>query len=431
MKKSKFSQYDLLEIATNSKKISGLLIQELEKEGLVLKLPSGYNMFIKKDDIKDIKLIRKSKKAKQTGAVKISHSKNLPTISILHTGGTVAAKVDYRTGAVSANFSPSELLSMFPELKKIANIQSNLVFQMFSEDLEPEHWSILAKAIESEIKKGVKGIIITHGTDTMSYTSAALSFMIQDPPIPIILTGAQRSSDRASSDSALNLICSAQFIAKTNFKGIAICMHATEEDDACFIHQGTKAKKMHTSRRDSFRSINVLPIAKVHPNGDITFLRSDYNKEGKLKVNTNFENRVAIVKMRPGFNPKELNIYDNYKGLIIEGTGLGHAPINSIDKYTKHHKELLAKLAKLSKKMPIVITSQSPYGRTNLNVYSTGRDLQSAGVISGLDMLTETAYTKLGWLLGSIKDVEKVKKEMQNNYVGEIAEVIEDRAFLY
>ncbi len=431
MKKSKFSQYDLLDITTNTSKISGLLIQELEKEGIVIKLPSGYNMFVKKDDIQSIKLIKKAEKKSKMLTVSSPTIKSLPTISILHTGGTISSKVNYRTGAVYAHFSPSELLNMFPELKKIANIRSNLVFQMFSEDLEPEHWAILAKKIESEIKAGVKGIIITHGTDTMAYTSAALSFMIQNPSIPIILTGAQRSSDRASSDSAINLLCAAQFIAKSNFKGVAICMHATEQDDYCFIHQGTKAKKMHTSRRDAFRSINVLPIAKVFPSGEITFLRSDTHKEGKMKVNTNFEKKIAIVKMRPGFNPSELDPYKDYKGLIIEGTGLGHAPINSIDKYTKHHKELLEKLKKMSKKIPIVITSQSPYGKTNLNVYSTGRDLLAAGVIPGQDMLTETAYIKLGWLLANIKNPEKVKKEMQSNYVGEIADVIEDRAFLY
>ncbi len=431
MKKTRFSQYDLLEITAGNKTFTGLLVNKIEKEGIVLKLSSGYNIFVKNSDIKSIKLIKKSAAAKKSIAKKVSASSSLPTISILHTGGTVASKADYKTGAVSSRFSPSELLEMFPELRKIANIKSSLVFQMFSEDLEPEHWQILAKSIASEIKKGIKGIIITHGTDTMAYTAAALSFMIQNPPIPIILTGSQRSSDRPSTDSALNLICATQFIAKSNFKGIAICMHATEEDKACLIHQGTKAKKMHTSRRDTFRSINVLPIAEVRPNGNVVFLRSDYQRDGKLKIDTKFEKKIAIVKMRPGFNPKELSAYNNYKGLIIEGTGLGHAPINSLDKYTKHHKELLSKLSILSKKMPVIITSQSPYGRTNLNVYSTGRDLQSAGVISGLDMLTETAYVKLGWLLGNIKDVEKVKKEMQANLIGEISEVIEERAFLY
>lgn len=437
MGKSSVRVGDLVEIKTKNEVLKGILMPRPElfdKDFLILKLNNGYNVGIKRKNIKKIKRIQ-SLSAKIVSPPVIKKDPKKPTISILHTGGTVASKVDYRTGAVVSRFSPEELVEMFPELKKIANIKSQLIFQMFSEDIEPEHWGILAKKIEKEIKEKADGIIITHGTDTLGYTAAALSFMIQDSPIPIILVGAQRSSDRGSSDAATNIIAAANFITKTDFAGIVVCMHASSEDKACFIHEATKVKKMHTSRRDTFRSINVLPWAKVSYEGKIDFLRSNYPKkeDKKPKINAKFEKKVAIIKLRPGFNYKELNFYEKnkYKGLILEGTGLGHAPTNVLDKNTKQHATLLKTLEKMSKKMVIVMASQCPYGRINMNVYSSGRDLQVAGIIPSYDMLSETAYVKLGWLLGNTKKLEEVKKQMLTNITGEINKRTVDKAFLY
>lgn len=437
MAKNSVKVGDLVEIKTKNDVLKGILMPRPElfdKNFLILKLNSGYNVGIKKEDIKRIRRIQ-SLSAKTIQLPPLKRDPKKPTISILHTGGTVASKVDYRTGAVVSRFSPEELVEMFPEIKDIANIKSQLIFQMFSEDIEPEHWSILAKKIEKEIKEKVDGIIITHGTDTLGYTAAALSFMVHDPPIPIILVGAQRSSDRGSSDAAINIIAAANFITKTDFAGVAVCMHASSEDKSCFIHEATKVKKMHTSRRDTFRSINVLPWAKVSYDGKIEFLRSNYPKKEnkKVKINTKFEKKIAIVKIRPGFSHKELEFYEKnkYKGLILEGTGLGHAPTNVLDNYTKQHENILKTLQRMSKKMVIVMASQCPYGRINMNVYSSGRDLQVAGIIPAEDMLSETAYVKLGWLLGNNKKIEEVKKQMLTNITGEINKRTVDKAFLY
>jgi glutamyl-tRNA(Gln) amidotransferase subunit D len=289
--------------------------------------------------------------------------------------------------------------------------------------MEPEHWQILAKEVDKEIKEGTNGIIITHGTDTMHYTAAALSFMLQSLPIPILLVGAQRSSDRGSSDAAMNLIAAANFITKSDFSGVAICMHGTTQDKCCYIHQGNKARKLHTSRRDAFRSINVLPIAKVFTNGRIELSQTPYtkkDKKNKLKLQSKFEDKVAIIKMRPGFNLKELETYENYKGLVIEGTGLGHIPNRMVEE-----------IKKLSKKSLIVMTSQCIYGTINMNIYSTGRDLIDAGVISAENMTSETAYVKLGWALANSKSKEEAKKLFQTNITGEITERIVKEAFLF
>jgi len=431
---AKLDSGDLIEITTKDKKIKGILMPRpklLDKDTIILKLDNGYNIGINKNEIKNIKLIEKYKKTKKKTS-KISYNKNLPTISILHTGGTIASKVDYRTGGVISEFTPEEIINMFPELEKIANIKSRLVFQMFSEDFEPEHWSLLAKEIEKEIKTGVYGIIITHGTDTMHYTSAALSFMLQNLPIPILLVGAQRSSDRGSSDAGMNLICATNFIVKTDFSGAAICMHGSIEDKCCYIHQGTKVRKMHTSRRDAFRSINVLPYAKIFYDGKIEFFRKDYtrkDKKRKLNLANKFEKKVAIIKIRPGFDYKEIEAYKNYKGIVLEGTGLGHAPVTFLDEYTKNHKKLVELIKNLSKKIPIIMTSQCIYGRVNMNVYSTGRGLLAAGVIPAEDMMPEVAYIKLGWLLAN--KPEEVKKLFKENLVGEITERIDEKAFPY
>ncbi|MEW6063119.1 MAG: Glu-tRNA(Gln) amidotransferase subunit GatD [Nanoarchaeota archaeon] len=423
--KETIKEGDLIEVLSDLGTTKGILMPSQDPNILILKLDSGYNIAIKKDIIKKIKLLKKFVPKEKQQKPKIEFNKELPTISLLHTGGTIASKVDYRTGAVTTATTPEEILEKFPELKKIANLRSRLVFQMFSEDFEPEHWQILAREIEKELKTS-DGVIVTHGTDTMHYTSAALSFMLQDLPKPVILVGSQRSSDRGSSDAFLNLICAARFIANSNYAGVAVCMHKSMSDDYSYIHKGTKVRKLHTSRRDAFKSVNDRPIAEVSMDGKITFLSTDYPKKEnkKLQVIDKFDRKLALVKMHPGFNYKELEFYykNNYSGIVIEGTGLGHIPINTLDKFTKDHKTTLNLVKDISKKIPIVITSQCIFGRINLNVYSTGRDLISAGVISGEDMTPETAYVKLGWLLAQTKDLQKIREMMHKNIAGEITE---------
>jgi glutamyl-tRNA(Gln) amidotransferase subunit D len=412
MKKYNFKEGDLIEVTTSTEKSQGILMQS-PSQNLVIKLNNGYNLSINKNDIKSIKLLQKYKQQKEKKVSQIKFNKNLPTISILHTGGTIASKVDYKTGAVSAKFSPQDLLQIFPELQNTANIKSKLIFQIFSEDMEPKHWIILAKEILKEIKNKINGIIITHGTDTLAYTSAALSFMLQDLNIPILLVGAQRSSDRGSSDAALNLICATHFITKTNFTGVAVCMHSSIEDNYCYIHPGTKVKKLHSSRRDAFKTINDKPYAKAYPDGKIEYLR-DYPKKDsskKLDIKIGFDQKVAILKARPGLNIKELEFYEKnkYKGLILEGTGLGHLPL-----YT------LKILQRMNKKgIFLVMTPQTIFGHINLNVYSRGRELQNVGIISGEDMLAETAYVKLGWLLANYPK-NQIRKLITENLCGEI-----------
>lgn len=412
-----FKQGDLVEIKTASKILKGNLISQSE-DFVTIKFENGYNTCFNKKEINSISLIKKFSPEK-VNLEKVKKKKDLPTILIIHTGGTISSKVDYRTGAVISKFSPEELINMFPEMKSIANIESKQLFQIFSEDIESEHWQELAKEIQKNLKKEIVGIIIAHGTDTMHFTSAALSFMIQNSSIPIILVGAQRSSDRGSSDAALNLVCAAQFIIKSGFKGIGVCMHTNQEDKFCYIHPGTNVRKLHTSRRDAFKTINTSPYAKIDFNGNIDWLNKPHQKEGKLSINTNFDPKIALIKIYPGISSKILENYSHCKGIILEGTGLGHLP-----------SKLIKTLENLSKNSVIVMCSQCIFGRVDLDVYSTGIDIQQAGVISGDSMLSETAYVKIGWLLGNIKDRSKIKKEMQIDYIGELPKIIDEKSSL-
>lgn len=429
---------DLVEIKTESETISGVLLDSYDPKILLIKLKSGYNQGIFKSEIKSVKVLEKHRPKEKEIEEKIKkEKKGLPKIIILHTGGTIASKIDYRTGAVSAKISAKEILEMFPELGKIANIDARVVFQMFSEDMMSEHWLILAKEVVKEIEKGVDGIIITQGTDTLHYTSAALSFMIQDSPIPIILTASQRSSDRGSSDSFLNLICSVKFAAQSDWSGVAVCMHSSPEDRECSILAGTKCRKLHTSRRDAFKSINSRPLALVTKES-IKFVTENYIRKDKLRkpeVNICFNDNIALIKFYPSFGIKELEFYKDYDGIVFEGTGLGHIGINVLDEHTKDHAKMLELLKKLNKHGKIlVMASQCIFGRVNMNVYSTGRDLLKAGFISARDMLAETAFVKLGWILGHkeySKNPELAKQKMQENLVGEFNDRLSEYDFLY
>jgi glutamyl-tRNA(Gln) amidotransferase subunit D len=395
---------------------------------LVIKLENGYNVGIKFDKNIKVELIKKGKPIQfKPSEIKLEKDPTKPTVSILGTGGTLASRVEYKTGAVFPAFSPSDLLLSFPKLKEIANIKGKKLFDLFSEDMTPKHWQIIAKEVAKEIKAGVDGVVLMHGTDTMHYTSAALSFMLQNLPAPVVLVGAQRSSDRGSSDNEMNLLSAVITAANSEIAEITVCMHGSMSDDFCYVHQGTKVRKMHTSRRDTFQSINVLPFAKVwYLEKKIEYLRDDFKKKDKkrkLKLDTKINSNVGLIYFHPGIKPEFIeSLAKFYDGIVIAGTGLGHVSTNPFkDKYAK---SLIPSLKKLiSSGIPVVIAPQTIFGRINLNVYTAGRLLNEIGVIGdGCDWLPEVALVKLMFVLGHTKKMEKVKKLMLTNMAGEISE---------
>jgi len=428
---------DSVIVETKEKKINGVLMPVPESEGniVILKLESGYNVGIDKKSIKSIKLVESYKEKKEKTS-EVKFDKKLPTVSILHTGGTIASKVDYKTGAVSAKFSAAEIMDMFPELKKIANIKSRKIASMQSEMMRFPHYNLMAKEIEKEIKSGTEGIIITHGTDTMHYTSAALRFILDDLPVPVVLVGSQRSSDRGSTDAGLNLVSACYLIANSDFADVAICMHENLDDESCLILPALKTRKMHTSRRDAFRPINSLPVARVNLNEkNISFMKKDYDKKDKnkkLKLRLfNEKIKVGIVKTHTNMFAEEFLTYKNFDGLVVEGTGLGHLPNEEIDEHTKENKKIFDSLKKMiSEGLLVVMSSQAIYGRIQMNVYTPLRELQDIGVLGHLsDMTPETAFIKLAWLLSNYKK-EEVKELITKNIRGEISERVEDKTFL-
>ncbi|MBU2634116.1 MAG: Glu-tRNA(Gln) amidotransferase subunit GatD [Nanoarchaeota archaeon] len=403
---------DLIEIQTD-KTFNGTYLPSKKGE-TTIKLSSGYNTTFNNKKIIKTKLIKEYKPKKEKTKL-IKTKNNLPLISILHVGGTISSKVDYETGAVSPKFSAEELLSLFPEINSLANIKSKQISNIFSENIRFKHYNLIAKEIQKEINTKTSAIIITHGTDTLAYTSAALSFMLEDLSIPVILVGSQRSSDRPSSDNYLNLISAIKFVTKTDFADVAICMHASMDDKSCNILPALKTKKLHSTRRDAFKSINTKPIAIVKDNS-VQFL-TDHKKRNnnKLKLRLFKEKiKVGILKAHPNIFSSEILQYKNYDGLIIEATGLGHLPIDD-DIENKNFFKALKSL-----KIPIVITTQTVFGNINLNIYSTGRNIKEYIINNYTDILTETAFIKLAFLLSNYE--KKYIKELFNkNLRGEFS----------
>jgi len=409
---------DIIKITKNTETYEGILIPRSEysdDKHIVIKLKTGYNIGIH---------ITSSTKIEKTGAgakpafvapAPPTQKPNLPKVTIISTGGTIASRVDYRTGAVRPALSASDLYSVVPELSDIATIDAEILFSIFSEDMTAKHWSELAKAVAKRIEKGEDGVIVAHGTDTMGYTAAALSFALQELPVSVILVGSQRSADRPSSDAATNLTGAVTAAAKAPFAEVTLAMHETPSDTATVLHRGTKVRKCHTSRRDTFKSINTEPLAKVE-NGNVIMLTQDYRKRDKnrkLVLKPNFEEKVALLKFHPGFNPEIIDhlVGNGYKGIVFEGTGLGHIS----------HQCLNSVRAAVEKDVIVAMTSQCIWGRVDMNVYDTGRDFLNAGVTPLEDMLSETALVKLMWTLGQTRKPDEAKKLLTTNIAGEIS----------
>ena len=426
---------DKVIIETDKEKLEGIVLKRAElfsDDTIVIKLKNGYNIGIKKDKIKDVEVVEKYNDKKSiegydedNEAADVPYDKNKPTVSILSFGGTISSKIDYRTGGVYADDTAKDFVAMMPELKDIANIKARKVLNIMSEDMVYEDWKVMAEEVVKELNNDeVDGIVVTQGTDTLHFSSAALSFFLRDLNKPVVFTAAQRSIDRGSSDAYFNLLCAVR-TAVSDIAEVTVCMHETSDDKFCSVIRGTKVRKMHTSRRDAFRAVNDTPLARVNEQ-ELIILRDDYNKKnnGETKLNTNFDDKCALLYVYPNMDPEVIDYYINsgYKGIVIGATALGH--VN-----TRGKKSLLPYLKKAyENNVIIVIASQTLYGRVHPYVYSNLRKLSiEAKAIYVEDMMPEVAYIKLSWVLGNTKRYAKefydtVKQLMRKNIAHEITE---------
>ncbi len=416
LKRAKARIGDVVEVKTEWGTVTGTVVPRYlygDESHVVLKLSTGYNVGLNVSKLSSGRVKAKGEKPTFNPPPAPKPRGDLPRVLVLGTGGTIASRIDYRTGAVTPAVSAEELNALIPELSEIARVEPDILFNVFSEDIRPSHWTALADRVAKAVKSGVDGVVITHGTDTLGYTAAALSFALRGVPIPVILVGAQRSSDRPSSDATLNLIGGVSVAASAGFAGVYVAMHLDESDERVAVHRGTRVRKNHTSRRDAFISVGV-PLAAVWSTEGIEFVSDGLpaRGDGEFTPKTKFEEKVALLKSFPSMPAHmiEAAAESKAKGLVIEGTGLGHT-----------NKECSGALKRYIRDGGLVyMTSQCVNGRVDMYVYETGRDLLQAGVVPLGDMLAETALAKGMWVLANSASKEEANGLMTADLAGEL-----------
>ncbi len=409
---------DRVRVEQADRTLEGVVMPSSTRDNIVVKLESGYNVGVSRDDAdvdvleSDVYDVENASSAAESSEV--TFEDDLPTISLISTGGTIASTVDYRTGAVTARFDAEDVLRAVPDLAGRANYRGRVVANILSENMTPEVWQDLARAVHEEIEQGADGVVVMHGTDTMQFSASALAFML-DTPVPIVFTGSQRSADRPSSDNVMNAVCSVE-AAKSDCAEVLVCMHESESDDVCALHRGTRVRKNHTSRRDAFETIGREPLGEVDWESEAVTFHRDYDsrppedeREDAFDLDADLETDVALLKFTPGADPERLRALDDNAGVVIEGTGLGHVNTDWI--------EVVEDLT--SDGTHVVMTSQCIDGRVCDRVYDTGRDLLDAGVVEAEDTLPGTAMVKLMWVLAN---TESVSEAMRESIAGEITD---------
>jgi len=385
LKKYKVEIWDIIQITTNKTQLEGIIMPRSEfsaPDFIEIKLENNYNVGINVSDIQNIKKIGKREANYKLPEKEFPHNKDLPELQLLGTGGTVASRLDYTTGAVIPSFTPSELFSSVPELAEICNLDCEVVFEILSENMKFEYWQKLAEKVKQAVDSGFDGVIIGHGTDTMSFTSAALS---------------------------------AAIVATSDIAEVVVTMLGSPSHDYGLIHSGTLVRKMHSSVRDTFRTIDDIPLGMVRDR-KIKMFKNNYRKRNKSEttIKTNFEKKVALIYSYPGMENEQIEFYIDrgYKGIVFAGTGLGHVSTHIYDSIERAIQENIT----------ILMTTQTIHGYVGMNVYSTGRELQDLGVIPGRNLLPEVGYVKLGWVLGQTSDLKEIKNLLLSNIAGEFLE---------
>jgi len=399
---------------------------------LVLKLASGYNIGLDVHGIRAIRELGRHEARYRIEECSFPRDPQKPFVKLFGTGGTIASRLDYSTGAVIPAFSPGELYGSVPELAELCNLETEQLYSVFSENMGPAQWIGTAEAVAAQIRAGADGIVIGHGTDTMHHTAAVLSFMLQNPPVPIVMVGSQRSSDRPSSDAPLNLFHATKAAAESDLAEVMVCMFGPTSDEYGLLHRGTRVRKMHASYRSTFRTLGDTPLAMVGREG-VTPLKRDYHRRrfatrGPANASDAaraealadfhcvpvFDDRASLVYYYPGMKADIIDalVDGGYRGIVLAGTGLGHVnrPV-----YPALERARDAGVA-------VFMTVQTLWGFTQMYVYETGRRIMGMGVLPLANMLPEVAYMKLGWALGQTEDPEVVRRIMLEPVAGEITE---------
>ena len=406
---------DRVHVVRGGTEYEGVLMPSTTADRLVVKLDGGYNVGIDRaeaeldvleSNVYDVEGARDGE-----GGSEIQFDEALPTVSLISTGGTIASTVDYRTGAVTAQFDAEDVLRAVPDLAGRANYRGRVVANILSENMTPDVWQELAGAVHEEIEAGADGVVVMHGTDTMQFTASALAFIL-DTPVPVVFTGSQRSADRPSSDNVMNAVCAVE-AAKADCAEVLVCMHATESDDRCALHRSTRVRKNHTSRRNAFETVGAEPLGVVDYDDETVDFRRSYDERGAadLAIHPGLETEVELVKFTPGMSFDRVERLADATGLVVEGTGLGHV-----------HTDLVPTFREMVESgTPVVMTSQCIEGRVCDRVYDTGRDLLDAGVIEAGDTLPGTAKVKLMWALANVAP-ESVPETMRTPLAGELTD---------
>lgn len=413
---------DRIKVKRGDQLFEGILLPRSELEDddhITIKLDNGYNIGIKGGEIE---FIGTEEKLEVFPEIELEKKENLPEVSMIATGGTIASRVDYRTGGVHMLMEPEEIFFTTPELAEIISLKKVLSpFRVGSESMTFNEYRIMAELAAKELNEGASGVLITHGTDTLHYTSAILSFMLQGLEKPVCLVGAQRSPDRGSFDGALNLICAGVALNSSRIGEVVVVMHGESSDSFCFILRGTKVRKMHSTRRDTFHPINENPLAKVWPSGEIEYTNTYRERgTGDVRADTQIEEKVAFLKAYPNSSPEILDflVDRKYKGVLFEATALGHLPTDTVD---EKYSWLPAVKRAREEGVCIAFATQCLYGRVNPYVYSNARLMFDLGVIYLEDMLPEVGYLKLAWVLGHTLNDEEVRSMLLHNYAGELS----------
>jgi len=404
---------DRVRVDRGDRTLEGVVLPSSSAETIVVKVEGGYNVGVTREaaeiEVLESGVHQVEDAQAETGTSAIEFDEDLPTVALISTGGTIASTVDYRTGAVTAQFDAEDVLRAVPDLAGMANYRGRVVANILSENMTTAVWQDLARAIHEEIEQGADGVVVMHGTDTMQFSASAMAFML-DTPVPIVFTGSQRSADRPSSDNVMNAVCSVA-AATSDCAEVLVCMHENESDDVCALHRATRVRKNHTSRRDAFETVGAKPLGQVDYESETVTFHRDYRERpednGVLDVDPDLATDVELLTFTPGADPALLETCEGKAGVVIAGTGLGHVNeewIPVIDDLTDDG-------------TAVVMTSQCLEGRVCDRVYDTGRDLLDAGIIEGEDMVPGTAKVKLMWALANVDSVEEA---MSTSLAGEI-----------